>query len=77
MGLRVWVLYAQTHAHKPIGFDFLPIDKPLGREIDLYSCPNGVKTRRVSGLGYRCHLYSCLARNRSVRFFNACRKEKK
>jgi len=40
MGLWVWVLYPQTHAHKPTGSDFLPINKPIDGGIDPYPCKN-------------------------------------
>ena len=52
MGLWVWVLYTQTHAHKPAGSTFCPINKPPGSEVDPYPYPNGAKTHRVSDLGY-------------------------
>jgi hypothetical protein len=34
MDLRVWVLEEQTHAHVPVGFQFEPMNKLMGREID-------------------------------------------
>jgi hypothetical protein len=52
MGLWVWVVKEQTHAHVPIGFPFEPINKPMGKEIDLNSYPNRAKTHQVSGSGY-------------------------
>jgi hypothetical protein len=52
MGLRVWVVEEQTHAHVPVAFLFEPINKPMSREIDLNTYPNRAKTHRVSGRGY-------------------------
>jgi len=52
MGLRVLILHSQTHAHKLIGSSFLPINKPVDREIDSNSCHNRVKTHRVLDFGY-------------------------
>jgi hypothetical protein len=52
MGLRVWVVEEQTHAHVPVGFPFEPINNLIGREIDPNSYPNRAKTHRVSSSGY-------------------------
>jgi hypothetical protein len=52
MGLRVWVVEEQTHAHVPVGFPFEPINKHMSREIDPNSYPNRAKTHRISGSGY-------------------------
>jgi hypothetical protein len=52
MGLRVWIVEEQTHAHVSVGFRFEPINKPMDREIDLNSYPNRAKTHRVLGSGY-------------------------
>jgi hypothetical protein len=41
MGLRVWVVEEQTHAHVPVGFSFETVNKPIGTEIDLNSYPKG------------------------------------
>jgi hypothetical protein len=52
MGLRVWVVEEQTHAHVPVGFPFEPINKPMGREIEPNSYPNRAKTYQISDSGY-------------------------
>jgi hypothetical protein len=43
MGLRVWVVKEQTHAHVPVGFLFKLINKFMVREIDANSYSNGTK----------------------------------
>jgi hypothetical protein len=52
MGLRVWVVEEQPHAHVLVWFPFEPINKPMGREIDPNSYPNRAKIHRVSDSGY-------------------------
>jgi hypothetical protein len=52
MGLRVWVVEEQIHAHVPIGFPFEPINKLMYIEINPNSYPNRAKTHQVSGSGY-------------------------
>jgi hypothetical protein len=52
MGLRVWVVEEQTHAHVPIGFPFEPINKPMSTEIDTNLYPNREKNHQVSDSGY-------------------------
>jgi hypothetical protein len=52
MGLRVWVVEEQTHAHVPVGFSFEPINKPMGKKIDLNSYPNRAKIHQILGSGY-------------------------
>jgi hypothetical protein len=52
MGLRVWVVEEQTHAHVPVGFPFEPINKPMGIEIKPNAYPNRAKTHQVSGSAY-------------------------
>jgi hypothetical protein len=39
MGLRVWVVEEHIHAHEPVGFPFEPINKLMGREINLNPYP--------------------------------------
>jgi hypothetical protein len=52
-GSRVWVLYEQTRTHEPVGYRFMPINKPMGMKVDPNPYPNGVKTHQVSGFGFR------------------------
>jgi hypothetical protein len=49
MGLRVWVVEEQTHAHVPVEFPFEPIKKPMGREIDPNPYPN--RSKNPPGFG--------------------------
>jgi hypothetical protein len=56
MGLRVWVVEEQTHAHVPVGFPFEPINKPMCREIDSNPYPNREKTTEFRVAGTHCHL---------------------
>ena len=48
MGLQV---HSQTQTSKPDGFNFLPINRPAGQEIDPNPCPNKEKPHRISGCG--------------------------
>ena len=51
--LRVWVLGEQTRTRKSDGYEVYPIKKPAGIEFRLCPHPNGAKTHRVSGFGFR------------------------
>jgi hypothetical protein len=57
MGLRVWVVEEQTHAHVPVGFPFEPVNKPMGTEINSNSYPNREKPTVFRVAGSHCHLY--------------------
>jgi hypothetical protein len=54
MGLRIWVVEEQTHAHVSVGFLFKPINKLICKEIDPNLYPKGSfgspRTSWVSGL---------------------------
>jgi len=52
MGLRVWVLHTQIHAHKPAGSSFSSINKPTGSKVHPYPYLNRAKTYRILGLRY-------------------------
>jgi hypothetical protein len=57
MGLWIWIVEEQIHAHVPVGFPFKPINKLMGTKIDSNPYPNRVKPPtgfRVAGT--HCHL---------------------
>lgn len=53
MGLRVWVVEEQIHAHILVRFSFEPINKSMSKEIDSKLYLNRAKTHRVSSSGYQ------------------------
>jgi hypothetical protein len=57
MGLRVWAVEEQMHAHVPVGFPFEPINKSMGREIGLNPYLIEEKSTGFRVAGTHCHLY--------------------
>jgi hypothetical protein len=55
-GLRVWILFFQTHYKIPVRFRVVPTSVPTGTNSYLYPRPLGLLTVATRVLCTRCHL---------------------